>query len=214
MHEEDDFLRKLLDDPADETARLVYADWLDERGDPASRDKAHFLRLTVRSRQPRRPKRIDEQLQELAAKLDTDWLTVVSRLRVENCRTRRLTDAKLDEHRRQFSFLCDRTWDEMTPTADAAVRHCEACDRNVHYCDTIVVARRHAAHGRCVALDLGVIRRPGDLFPRRVMIRGRINIELVRQIRAEERERNRPDPVSEERERRKREQRQSSGEQE
>lgn len=30
MHEESDFLQKLLEKPADDTARLVYADWLDE----------------------------------------------------------------------------------------------------------------------------------------------------------------------------------------
>ena len=48
MHDEADFLHKLLENPADDTARLVYADWLDERGDEESKTKAQFLRLTVR----------------------------------------------------------------------------------------------------------------------------------------------------------------------
>ena len=33
MLTEDVFLAKLLETPADDTTRLVYADWLDEQGD-------------------------------------------------------------------------------------------------------------------------------------------------------------------------------------
>src|SRR5262245_35872343 len=41
MHDESGFLRALLDDPDDRAARLIFADWLDERGDP----RGAFLRL-------------------------------------------------------------------------------------------------------------------------------------------------------------------------
>jgi uncharacterized protein (TIGR02996 family) len=40
---EDGLLAALLADPADDEARLVYADWLEERGDP----RADYLRLSV-----------------------------------------------------------------------------------------------------------------------------------------------------------------------
>ena len=34
-------------DPEDDTVRLAYADWLDERGDPASTDRAAFIRVQI-----------------------------------------------------------------------------------------------------------------------------------------------------------------------
>ena len=36
------FLRAIIADPADDLPRLVYADWLDENGDP---DRAEFIRV-------------------------------------------------------------------------------------------------------------------------------------------------------------------------
>ena len=44
MTEEEAFLEAIRRDPADETARLVYADWLDDRADP----RAEFLRAETR----------------------------------------------------------------------------------------------------------------------------------------------------------------------
>ena len=38
------FLRAICADPEDDTARLVYADWLDENGDP---DRAEFIRVQI-----------------------------------------------------------------------------------------------------------------------------------------------------------------------
>lgn len=38
------FLRAICADPEDDTVRLVYADWLDENGDP---DRAEFIRLQI-----------------------------------------------------------------------------------------------------------------------------------------------------------------------
>lgn len=46
--DEEAFLKAIADQPADDTARLVYADWLDEHGDP---DRAAFVRAAVRVRQ-------------------------------------------------------------------------------------------------------------------------------------------------------------------
>ena len=44
MSEEAAFLEVLKSNPADDTARLVYADWLDEHGETL---KADYLRLLV-----------------------------------------------------------------------------------------------------------------------------------------------------------------------
>src|SRR5580704_11727592 len=37
----DDFLQAILDDPDDDAPRLIYADWLEERGDP----RGEFIRV-------------------------------------------------------------------------------------------------------------------------------------------------------------------------
>lgn len=44
MTEHDAFLRAIRDHPADDTARLVFADWLADRGDP---DRGDFIRIEV-----------------------------------------------------------------------------------------------------------------------------------------------------------------------
>jgi len=44
MTERDALLRGVLDDPGDDTVRLVYADWLQENGDP---DTARFIRTCI-----------------------------------------------------------------------------------------------------------------------------------------------------------------------
>src|SRR5688572_5456689 len=44
MSDRDALLRAIIDNPADDAPRLVYADWLDEHGDP---DRAEFIRLTA-----------------------------------------------------------------------------------------------------------------------------------------------------------------------
>src|SRR5262245_9017731 len=141
MHDDTDFLRKLLENPADDTVRLVYADWLDERDDEESKMKAQFLRLTARLLEPDGPENsYDERLKEmqpLAAKVPTGWLAVVSRLSVESCGAKRAVNELWDRYRMQFDFVCDKRWDEMTPTSAPSVRLCDACQNNVHYCDTI-----------------------------------------------------------------------------
>src|SRR5262245_33019739 len=163
MHDEDDFLRKLLENPADVT-RLVYADWLDERGDEQSKTKSLFLRLTARLTAEAGNTELAAELQQLATELNKEWLAVVSRLKVENCPVAKAKDDS-DEalHGIRFKTVCDRRWDELTATDDDAVRFCEGCQKHVYYCDTIRDARSHAFAGHCVAVNLGVIRREGDL---------------------------------------------------
>jgi uncharacterized protein (TIGR02996 family) len=51
MSDEDGFLRKLLEKPADDTVRLVYSDWLEERNEPLANREAEFLRLEAELRE-------------------------------------------------------------------------------------------------------------------------------------------------------------------
>ncbi|VTU01364.1 Uncharacterized protein OS=Rhodopirellula europaea 6C GN=RE6C_05401 PE=4 SV=1 [Gemmataceae bacterium] len=193
MNDEDGFLQKFRDNPADDTTRLVYADWLDERGDPVSAAKAEFIRTELRlptlpTKKTAERSAAVRRLQELATTLDVSWLAVVSQLDIENCGV-------------QFSFVCPKKWEQLFPTDSATVRFCAECAREVHYCDTITVARQHAWSGDCVAVDLGVVRREGDLAPLPLMRLG------WAPYTAAERELMRPDPVSQAREEAKRKQR-------
>jgi uncharacterized protein (TIGR02996 family) len=206
MHDEDSFLHALLENPADDTTRLVYADWLDEQGDPVSVAKAKFLRITVRLLEPnhkpgwRKARR--KELQPLAAMLDTNWLAIVSRLRIESCAGKRPKARETIPDRELFELLCDKRWDELTVTEDNAVRFCEGCKQNVHYCDTLPVARKHAQQGHCVAVDLGIIRRDNDLVPPPLKM-GRIAAGTLQRL-LETRRRYRIDEVSRAREEAKR----------
>ncbi len=156
MADEGSFLRAILANPADDLPRLVYADWLDEQQSEVASRKAEFLRLESqlsRSTPPKQMrKRISQRLQVLAAEMDTSWLAVVSKVELENCGV-------------QFEFHCPKRWEQLTPLEATDRRYCGECQREVVYCDTIMDARRHAWAGECVAVDVGVIRRDGDLDP-------------------------------------------------
>lgn len=82
MHEEDAFVRALMASRGDDTPRLIYADWLEERGDL---DRASFLRLGIAQR--RRESDDDfapdhsVELHRLLAQIDPDWLALISQAR-------------------------------------------------------------------------------------------------------------------------------------
>jgi hypothetical protein len=99
------------------------------------------------------------RLQVLAATLDPTWLAVVSDTEIEGC-GRSTAEGWL-----RFEFVCDKTWADLKPTDDSTVRHCEACRKNVYFCDNLADAREHAQENHCIAVDLGIIRREGDLEP-------------------------------------------------
>jgi uncharacterized protein (TIGR02996 family) len=67
MNEEAGFIAALLAEPGDRTTLLVYADWLDERGDP----RAEYLRLLAAG------KADDPRLVELRQRLDSGWVTLL-----------------------------------------------------------------------------------------------------------------------------------------
>jgi uncharacterized protein (TIGR02996 family) len=67
VNEEAGFIAALFAEPDDRTTLLVYADWLDERGDP----RAEFLRLFA-SQEPDRAR-----LAELHLTLDIGWMQLL-----------------------------------------------------------------------------------------------------------------------------------------
>jgi uncharacterized protein (TIGR02996 family) len=80
MSNEGAFLTAIREDSDGDTPRLIYADWLEERGDP----RAEFLRvecllasLPLRDNQYTRLK---GRLRSMAARVDQDWVGLVSRV--------------------------------------------------------------------------------------------------------------------------------------
>jgi len=201
MSDDRAFLDRILTTPADSTPRLVYADWLDEAGTPGEAARAEFLRLQAELPRARkgRGRAIRSRLRELAASLEPDWLAVVSELAIENCGAGGTAVDRFSLRTIEFDYQCPRQWEQLRATDNDGIRYCEACHQDVYYCDTIMSAREHVEEGHCVAVDIGLPRKPRDLEPPRRMV-GFISPEYFR----EEDERRKPDPVSEARQRRKR----------
>jgi uncharacterized protein (TIGR02996 family) len=146
--EEDRFLQAILADPEDAGIRMVYADWLEERGDP----RGEYLRLeSALSALPPDDERrggLETRLQDLRASIDPDWLVILSRSKIDFCD-------------RFFRFRCPKQWERLQLTADPRVRFCRACRKSVYYCQGLAEGLRHAAAGHCVALDPRPVRQPG-----------------------------------------------------
>lgn len=67
MSDEQGFLDALRDDPSDDTTRLVYADWLEERADP----RGEFLRREQQTRT------LPIRFAYLPTGIDPEWLSAV-----------------------------------------------------------------------------------------------------------------------------------------
>jgi uncharacterized protein (TIGR02996 family) len=154
LDEEAGFLSAIHQTPAEETARLAYADWLDERGDPPHAAKAEFVRLELRllHAPDEDPVHLDgpDHLRRVAAALAPDWLAVVSRPPLEGCRMRLVRP-------------CPGRWDRLIPLGTPQLRFCDRCERTVHFCVTMSGARQYVVRGECVAVSPALERRPDDL---------------------------------------------------
>jgi uncharacterized protein (TIGR02996 family) len=158
------FIRAILADPSDDAPRLVYADWLDERGDVRGR----FLRLEVELagllNLPTGPEAIGE-LRNLAREIDPKWIALVDRPRIVNC------------DRPHFRFQCPKKWEQLDPTEDDAVRFCETCQQKVYFCSSVQEAGEHARRDDCVAITTLAVRQDGDLEDVKVV--GSLDIGLI-----------------------------------
>jgi uncharacterized protein (TIGR02996 family) len=145
---EDTLLRALA--ARDRDSRAIYADWLEQRGDHA---RAEYLRVqeTLAKLRAGDPAFRDHaaRLAALAVTLDLAWRVKVATPAVERCLG--------------FELPCPMEWSQLAATDRDDIRHCGTCKREVFYALTVGEARRHAAKGRCVALDVTSARWPDDL---------------------------------------------------
>jgi len=76
---EDAFLRAILASPQDDAPRLIYADWLEERGDP----RAEYIRLLCAldglAGDDARAMQMRERLRALEGSIDLSWRALLSR---------------------------------------------------------------------------------------------------------------------------------------
>jgi uncharacterized protein (TIGR02996 family) len=153
MHDEQEFLQAIRERPHDEAIRLVFADWLEEAGDP----RAEFLRVDA---QLARSHQGDPEYAELLLRwrdlrdgLPSEWQRLFSRSVVQNCGLKLVP--------------CPQKWNDLNATPHAAVRHCWACDKPVYYCQSLDELHAHAQLGDCVAVDHHVPFLAQDLLPAR-----------------------------------------------
>src|SRR5690349_3062091 len=94
------FLAAIAANPADETLRLVFADWLEDSDDW----RAEFVRLDgdLRQRPPDEPKPAEllSRWTELRSRLSPSWRAILGRSEVENCD-------------RRFHFQCPERWENL-----------------------------------------------------------------------------------------------------
>lgn len=104
MTDDEAFVRRIVDSPGDDLPRLVYADWLDERGDPrgaylrAEREACHTGDTAA--------------MRNLAAEIDPVWVARVSLPPFGVCcehmelrdRGPAITDADIDRFERQYEL--------------------------------------------------------------------------------------------------------------
>jgi len=80
VNEDEAFIRAIVDNPGDDTPRLVYADWLDDHDDP----RGSYLRAEHEWAATHDPSE-RETLRQLAKKLDPVWVARVSRPPIGVC---------------------------------------------------------------------------------------------------------------------------------
>jgi uncharacterized protein (TIGR02996 family) len=82
MGEETAFIRAILSNPGDVASRLVYADWLEERGD----SRGEFLRLLSSLAEPSIPEdrkqTLRNRLAAVQVNLDPRWVTLMQLQRI------------------------------------------------------------------------------------------------------------------------------------
>src|SRR4051812_36226472 len=143
------FLTSIVEDPDDDAARLVFADWLDESGHA---DKAAFVRLEVElSREPQSSERyaeVRDELVRLDVAIGGHWCRALVRInRLLNCGSAKAKTPVL-----RFAYECPLRWADLTPQSRPDERHCGKCRKTVHHCATRQQAEEHAVAGHCIAI--------------------------------------------------------------
>jgi uncharacterized protein (TIGR02996 family) len=148
------FLQALLADPDDDATRLVYADWLEERGDL----RGELLRIEAALRKGAQDSEqhaaLRARFRALRQTADATWV----RLALKDSTVLNCGAASAGAPMIRFAFECPMTWETLKPTPENSVRFCDSCERKVYFCRTAEQARLHAQAGDCIAIETGLDR--------------------------------------------------------
>jgi len=134
------FVLAVRDAPDDLATRMVYADWLEQRGQVG---KAEVVRLLADP--PAEGTEEMARLRDTVEGLPADWVATISRAPIDKCAV-------------EFRFQCPRAWDALATTDLADVRHCSQCDRQVFFCSSLEDVRTRGRRGECVAFSPRLVR--------------------------------------------------------
>jgi uncharacterized protein (TIGR02996 family) len=134
------FVLRLRDNPDDLAMRMVYADWLEERGQA---QKAEVVRLLAEP--PAEGTPAMARLRLAVVSLPGDWVATVGRAPIERCGV-------------EMKFKCPMAWEALASTDNSNIRHCGECKRNVYFCGNIDEVRYRGQRGDCVAFSPRLVR--------------------------------------------------------
>lgn len=173
------FIREIFYEPEDYSARMIYADWLEEHQDQRSELLRIDLELQSSEITDEHRNSIQRRRTKLLNRTNRQWATLLAMAAIEKCPAElqlerdeinsanaldENLEAEIAESVIEFRFKCPKRWENLIPTDEnEQIRFCNECQKSVHFCTDIYTAREHAQRGNCVALDLSVIRKPHDL---------------------------------------------------
>ena len=131
------FVRAILAAPADDTLRLIYADFLQERDDP----RADYLRLDVALAAGRSAEAaaLAAELCAEAADIDPAWVAAVTRGPIRPC----------DDN----TSCAKLRWEALDPTEESGFKRCQNCGLDVYFCWTLDAVETHAGRGDRLMCD-------------------------------------------------------------
>jgi uncharacterized protein (TIGR02996 family) len=135
--EERAFLESIAKNPADESMRAVYADWLEEQGDRPL--EVELLRIDREYATTRRPDLIHRRWTLSAQIQNPVWKCVVLRTRIAGC-----TNPAPN---------CVRHWEKASPKDHLQIRGCNACNADIFFASDRTEAQSWLETDQRVALD-------------------------------------------------------------